>query len=111
MPSTIVIGGGLGGLVAARGLQAAGHDVTVVEASERFGGQIRTIEFCGLAVDIGAEAMFLGAPPLKELVTELGLLDAVVGPRAGTSWLHHGRRPRGAWSCVGRRDRRRSCRC
>lgn len=92
MTSTIVIGGGLGGLVAARGLNAAGHDVTVVEAAERFGGQIQTVEFCGLPVDIGAEAMFLGAPPLKELVTELGLLDAVVGPRAGTSWLHRGRR-------------------
>lgn len=90
--SAIVIGGGLGGLLTARGLRARGFDVTVVEASDRLGGQIHTTEFCGLPVDVGAEAMFLGAPALRELVTELGLLDEVVGPRSGTSWLHAGRK-------------------
>lgn len=88
MPTTIVIGAGVGGLVTARGLAAAGHEVTVVEAADRFGGQIHTVEFCGMPVDTGAEAMFLGSPELRGLVTELGLLDQVVGPQPGTSWLH-----------------------
>lgn len=91
MPSTIVVGGGFGGLLIARGLRAAGHEVTLVEATDRLGGQIRTVDFCGLPVDVGAEAMFLGAPALRSVVAELGLLDAVVGPRDGTSWLMRGR--------------------
>lgn len=39
----IVLGAGLAGLVAAYELQAAGHDVTVIEASARPGGRVRTL--------------------------------------------------------------------
>ena len=42
-PRTIVIGGGISGLAAARELSERRHDVLVLEARKRLGGRIRTI--------------------------------------------------------------------
>jgi monoamine oxidase len=57
MSSVVVIGAGLAGLAAARRLVARGHEVTVVEARERVGGQW-----------LGE-----GHTRMHELVAELGL--------------------------------------
>lgn len=84
---TLVVGAGLGGLVAARELAKLGHQVAILEASDRIGGQINTATWHGLPVDTGAEAMFLGGPHLKPLLTELDLLDGLVAPQPGSSWL------------------------
>ena len=43
-PRTIVIGGGISGLAAARELSERRHDVLVLEARKRLGGRIRTIK-------------------------------------------------------------------
>ena len=54
----IVAGGGIGGLCCAYELMELGHDVTVLEASGRTGGHVRTIRdplADGLYVDGGAE--------------------------------------------------------
>lgn len=86
--SVVVVGGGVSGLVAAHALGR--HDlidVTLLEASERFGGQIRTVDFDGARVDVGAEAAHLGAPHVAALVRELGLADSVIGAAAGSSVL------------------------
>lgn len=54
----VVAGGGIGGLCAAYELMKLGHDVTVLEASGRPGGHVRTMHDPlpdGLYADLGAE--------------------------------------------------------
>lgn len=54
----IVAGGGIGGLCCAYELMERGHDVTVLEASRRTGGHVKTIRDPlpdGLYADVGAE--------------------------------------------------------
>src|SRR5438067_2365481 len=54
----IVAGGGIGGLCCGYELMKRGHDITVLEASGRPGGHVRTVrdEYAdGLYVDAGAE--------------------------------------------------------
>jgi monoamine oxidase len=56
--SVIVAGGGIGGLCCAYELMRRGHDVTVLEASRRTGGHVKTIRDPlpdGLYADVGAE--------------------------------------------------------
>ncbi|WP_289017159.1 protoporphyrinogen oxidase [uncultured Ornithinimicrobium sp.] len=82
-----VVGGGFTGLLAARQLRAEGADVLLLEASERVGGQIRTVPVAGVPVDVGAEAMHLAAPGTAELLDELDLTESMVTARTGRSWL------------------------
>ncbi|MEO6510967.1 MAG: protoporphyrinogen oxidase [Nocardioides sp.] len=79
----LVVGGGVAGLVAARGLAAAGRDVLLLEASPQFGGKLRSAEVAGLTVDVGAEAMLARRPEGLALARELGV--DVVHPTAATS--------------------------
>ncbi len=91
----IVVGAGVGGLLAARRLREAGHDVVVLEASDHVGGQVRTVPIAGRPVDVGAEAVHLQVPAAAALVAELGLADDLVGARPNPSFLMtpHGRAP------------------
>src|SRR5689334_14565036 len=59
--TVIVMGAGIAGLACAYELRRRGHDVTVLEASGRAGGHVRTFhdQFAdGLYADIGAEHFY-----------------------------------------------------
>ncbi len=79
----VVVGGGIAGLVAARGLAATGRDVLLLEASPQVGGKLRTAEVAGLVVDVGAEAMLARRPEGLDLAAELGA--ELVHPTPATS--------------------------
>jgi len=78
-----VVGGGIAGLVAARGIAATGRDVLLLEGSPQLGGKLRTAEVAGLTVDVGAEAMLARRPEGLALAEEVGA--AVVHPTPASS--------------------------
>lgn len=71
----IVIGAGVAGLAAARGLAEAGLSVVLLEAAARVGGRVRTVRLAGssLPVETGAEFVHGRPPELLELIEEAGL--------------------------------------
>ncbi|MFK4791381.1 protoporphyrinogen/coproporphyrinogen oxidase [Microbacterium sp. ZW T5_56] len=70
----VVIGGGIGGLVAAYECAKVGMPVTLLEASERLGGSVRTVEVGGIRVDAGAVS-FAADGAVDKLVAALGLAE------------------------------------
>lgn len=91
----IVIGGGISGLTAAHRLLAAGQRVTVLEASGRFGGKLRSGTVAGVRVDLGAESMLARRPEGADLARELGLGDALCPPAVASAavWTQGALRP------------------
>ena len=97
MPSAdvVVLGAGIAGLAAAERLGAAGRRVVVLEARDRIGGRIHTVDDPGLKLPIELGAEFVHGRPkeLVELIRETGLtLEAVsedrrpgTGSRAGSA--------------------------
>lgn len=73
----IVVGAGIGGLSSAYYANQRGHDVTVLEASDRVGG--RMISWCveGDRVDAGAQFFHSNFKNIRKLIEELGLSDRV----------------------------------
>lgn len=82
-----VVGAGVTGLVAARRLAERGFDVTVFEAGDRVGGQVRTEQVLGLPVDVGAEALHIAGPAMAGLQRELELEDEQVESLPGSAWI------------------------
>lgn len=82
-----IVGGGPGGLMAARHFKDKCTDhvrVTVIEATDRLGGKLltRTFPKSGVAYDAGVAEIYdytaLGADPLADLVAELGLTTRAI---------------------------------
>ena len=86
-PAAVVVGGGVSGLIAARDLVRAGNRVTVLEASDAFGGCVGRHEVAGIRLDSGAESFATRSPAVPELIRELGMEEAVVQPNPAGSWL------------------------
>ncbi|MEO8846111.1 MAG: protoporphyrinogen oxidase [Kofleriaceae bacterium] len=83
-----IVGGGVGGLSAARGLLAAGHDVRVIEAGPRAGGVIGTSVVEGYLREHAASS-FLGGPPhgALGLCQELGVAVEKAAPAAKRRYI------------------------
>jgi monoamine oxidase len=71
----VVLGAGIAGLAAAERLGAAGRHVVVLEARDRIGGRIHTVDDPGLhhPVELGAEFVHGRPAELVELIRETGL--------------------------------------
>ncbi|MBE3560336.1 MAG: protoporphyrinogen oxidase [Ktedonobacteraceae bacterium] len=97
MPHIAVIGGGIAGLVAAYQLvrrQDVPMHVTLIEASDRLGGKIRTGHLAGVAIDLGPEAFVARVPEARALCQELGMEEELVAPAAARTYLWTGQRLR-----------------
>ncbi|GAB2975290.1 protoporphyrinogen/coproporphyrinogen oxidase [Frigoribacterium salinisoli] len=86
-PDVVVVGGGVGSLVAARELALAGRSVVLLEAGDRLGGEVMRLEVAGLVLDGGAESFATRAGTVAALLGELGLADDVVAPEPLGAWV------------------------
>jgi protoporphyrinogen/coproporphyrinogen III oxidase len=76
----VVIGAGVSGLEAARQLLRRGHTVTVLEASDRVGGKLRSHVVDGITLDAGAESLLTRRPEALDLVAAAGREADLVHP-------------------------------
>ncbi|SDG61724.1 protoporphyrinogen/coproporphyrinogen oxidase [Microbacterium pygmaeum] len=83
----VVVGAGIAGLVAAYECAKVGMPVTVVEASDRLGGVIETIDLAGLRVDVGAQGYATHGGSVRSLVDDLGLGDRTRQTARRALWL------------------------
>jgi monoamine oxidase len=83
----IVIGAGAAGLAAASRLAAHDVDVTVLEARDRIGGRIWTLQPGALQVpvELGAEFLHGETPELESILSQSGLRALDI---AGRRWMH-----------------------
>jgi protoporphyrinogen/coproporphyrinogen III oxidase len=89
----VVIGGGLTGLATAWHLRDD-VDVTLIEATDRLGGEIRTVDLAGAPTDVGADAFLARQPEAERLARAVGLGDDLVAPAASQVHLWVGGRLR-----------------
>jgi oxygen-dependent protoporphyrinogen oxidase len=82
-----VVGGGISGLLAARELALAGTSVTILEASQEWGGCVGSHVVAGLHLDSGAESFATRSTAVADLARELGLADNMVAPHPGGAWV------------------------
>lgn len=77
-----VIGGGPAGLAVAWDLTRRGHDVTVLEASDRVGGMAASPTVSGVRVDLGSHRLHPAMPAAVRAVVD-ELVELQVRPRNG----------------------------
>ncbi len=79
----VVVGGGVAGLAAARGLESMlpEAEIVLVEGSERLGGKLLTEHVDGFVIEGGADSFLSRKPRGIGLCEELGLAAELVGRR------------------------------
>lgn len=75
----LVVGGGITGLAAAWEALTLGHEVTLCEASPRFGGKLWTESIDGWAIDHGPDSFVSYRPEVRALAAEIGAADRIIG--------------------------------
>jgi protoporphyrinogen/coproporphyrinogen III oxidase len=95
LTDVVVIGGGLAGLAAADHLARAGCEVTLLEATDRLGGNVHTASFAGRPLDLGAEMLVTREPTAIDLCHALSLDGELVTPACTGAfvWTRRGLRP------------------
>src|SRR5690349_16391467 len=74
LSSAIVVGAGFAGLAAADALARGGHDVVVLEATDRVGGRVWSQRLeNGSIIERGAEWVLPGYETMRELAARFGL--------------------------------------
>lgn len=88
----IVVGGGISGLACSFRLQRLGIPVTLLEAADRVGGMVGTVEKDGLLFESGPQS-FQGMDSILELIRQLGVENELLtaDPRAPRSVLMRGK--------------------
>lgn len=91
-----VVGAGLAGLTAAHRIleRAPGAELIVLEASERAGGLLGTIERDGFVIETGPESILSEKPAAIALAKRLGIEHRLIGTRSehrGAYVVSHGR--------------------
>jgi oxygen-dependent protoporphyrinogen oxidase len=86
-PDFIVVGGGIGGMVTARGLALAGRTVLLLEASDHLGGTLARHTVGGIDLDAGAESFATRGGTVAEFASSLKLGDDIVEPNPEGAWL------------------------
>ncbi|HYE58499.1 MAG TPA: FAD-dependent oxidoreductase, partial [Rhodothermales bacterium] len=96
MKHVVVIGGGVSGLAAAHALRArAPADrlaVTVLEASERFGGKVQTERVDGFILERGPDLFLTRKPDVVDLSRVLGLELQPTLPQRHRTYVLRGER-------------------
>jgi protoporphyrinogen/coproporphyrinogen III oxidase len=90
----VVVGGGISGLAAAWELTGGATpgpgapSVTLLEASPRLGGPLRSEEFAGRVVDVGPDGFLGRRREAVDLCAEIGIADALVpiAARGASVW-------------------------
>ena len=83
----VIVGGGIAGLAAARAAVLRGREVgravevTVLERSARFGGNLVTERVDGFLLDAGPDSWVVTKPQATALARALGLGDSLIGTR------------------------------
>lgn len=78
MSPIVIVGGGISGLAAAYELSLARVPFTLLEASPRLGGLIRTEVVGDYVIDAGPDGFLVSKPGALELCRELGIADRLV---------------------------------
>lgn len=88
---TVIIGGGLSGLAAARDLALAGQQVTLLESAPVAGGLASSLRLKGESVEHFYHFICSGDDALIEMVNELGIGAHLHWRHVRTSFFHEGR--------------------